>query len=63
MLITIPNNIFKSQIFNITLDTDELVLISKVQSSGLFKDRNSWKSISLEYINPNNNQKLIKNIN
>jgi hypothetical protein len=62
MLITIPNNIFKSQIFNITVNTDDLVLISKIASSGLFKDRDSWRSVSLEYINPINNQKQIKNL-
>jgi hypothetical protein len=49
----------KDQDITLTLSITELEAISKVANSNFYSDKDSWKSISIEYLSPDNNQKKI----
>jgi hypothetical protein len=49
----------KDQDITLTLDIPELEAISKVANSNFYSDKDSWKSISIDYLSPDNNQKKI----
>jgi hypothetical protein len=58
MLISFSSN-QKDQDIILTLNIQELESIPKVSNSNFYSDKNSWKSISIDYLSPTNNQKKI----
>lgn len=53
----------KGQPLTVTLDVLDLVAISKISNDSFFSNRDNWKSISIEYKNPLNEQKKIITFN
>lgn len=58
MLITVPNPA-KDQALTLTLDISELLEVDKISNHTFYSKIATWKSISIEYINPLNNQKKL----
>lgn len=46
----------KDQELTLTIDIDELLLLTKVSNSNFYSDTSSWKTLSVEFLSPDSNQ-------
>lgn len=49
----------KGEELTLTLDVADLLQVSKVSNDNLYSDSDSWKTLSVEFLNPVNNQKTL----